>query len=181
MLSSIPNLITIMRLLLVIPISVLIYQGNDLYALVLFIFAGLSDALDGYLARKYSWTSEFGQFADPLADKFLIIATLLALGFSERIPLWFIYAMLSRDAIISIGAILYLLLFESSSALANKWGKHYTGWTIALFIIVLMRASFEVIPVQLEWLAMTGVSIFIILSLGVYTLNEGKEILKKII
>ena len=78
MLSAIPNLITGLRFILVIPISVYIYQGNDLFALVLFIIAGLSDGLDGYLARRYDWSSEFGKFADPLADKCLIIATLIA-------------------------------------------------------------------------------------------------------
>ena len=78
MLSIIPNLITGMRFVLVIPISIFIYQGNDMTALLLFVLAGLSDGLDGFLARKYNWTSDFGQFADPLADKCLILATLLA-------------------------------------------------------------------------------------------------------
>ena len=106
--SSIPNLITGLRFVLVIPISIYIYQGNALLALILFIVAGLSDGLDGYLARKYNWFSEFGQFADPLADKCLILATLLAFAFSEKLPLWFVYMMLSRDGIILIGAMLHL-------------------------------------------------------------------------
>ena len=144
--SSIPNLITGLRFVLVIPISIYIYQGNDLLALILFIVAGLSDGLDGYLARKYNWFSEFGQFADPLADKCLILATLLAFAFSEKLPLWFVYMMLSRDGIILIGAMLHLLLFENRQALPNRWGKHYTGWTIALFIIVLIQSSFSILP-----------------------------------
>ena len=108
MLSAIPNLITGMRFILVIPISIYIYQGNELWALILFIIAGLSDGLDGYLARKYNWSSEFGKFADPLADKCLIIATLLAFAFSGKLPIWFVYLMLSRDGIILIGAIMHL-------------------------------------------------------------------------
>ena len=144
--SSIPNLITGLRFVLVIPISIYIYQGNDLLALILFIVAGLSDGLDGYLARKYNWFSEFGQFADPLVDKCLILATLLAFAFSEKLPLWFVYMMLSRDGIILIGAMLHLLLFENRQALPNRWGKHYTGWTIALFIIVLIQSSFSILP-----------------------------------
>ncbi len=181
MLSVIPNLITALRFILVIPISVSIYQGNYILALVLFIFAGLSDGLDGYLARRFNWTSEFGQFADPLADKCLILATLLALAFSERLPLWFVYTMLTRDGLILIGSTLYLLLFDSKQALPNRWGKHYTGLTIALFIIVLIGSSFDAFPQFIEWIAMTGVLIFIALSLGSYFNKEGRAIFKQII
>ena len=180
MLSAIPNIITSIRFLLVIPISVYIYQGNDLLALTLFIVAGLSDGLDGYLARKYNWISKFGQFLDPLADKFLIVGTLLALAFTSKLPLWFVYTMISRDGIVLVGSTLYLLLFESTAALPNRWGKHYTGWTIALFIIVLLRASFEVFPVYLEYIAMAGVLFYIILSVVSYLRKEGKEVFKQI-
>ena len=181
MLSVIPNLITGLRFILVIPISISIYQGNYFMALVLFIVAGLSDGLDGYLARRFNWTSEFGQFADPLADKCLILATLLALAFSERLPLWFVYTMLTRDGVILIGSMLYLLLFDNNQALPNRWGKHYTGWTIALFIIVLIGSSFELLPRFIEWIAMLGVLIFIVLSLASYLNKEGRAILKQII
>ena len=179
--SSIPNLITGLRFVLVIPISIYIYQGNDLLALILFIVAGLSDGLDGYLARKYNWFSEFGQFADPLADKCLILATLLAFAFSEKLPLWFVYMMLSRDGIILIGAMLHLLLFENRQALPNRWGKHYTGWTIALFIIVLIQSSFSILPFYIEWIAMIGVVFYTFLSLSTYLMNEGKNIFKEIL
>ena len=181
MLSVIPNLITALRFILVIPISVSIYQGNYILGLVLFIVAGLSDGLDGYLARRFNWTSEFGQFADPLADKCLILATLLALAFSERLPLWFVYTMLTRDGVILIGSMLYLLLFDNNQAIPNRWGKHYTGWTIALFIIVLIGSSFELLPRFIEWIAMLGVLIFIVLSLASYLNKEGRAILKQII
>ena len=73
----IPNLITTTRLLLSIPISISIYQGSEGIALILFIVAGLSDGLDGFLARKFSWESKFGRLLDPLADKCLILSTLL--------------------------------------------------------------------------------------------------------
>ena len=179
MLSAIPNLITGLRFVLVVPISICIYQGNDLLALILFVIAGLSDGLDGYLARKYNWFTEFGQFADPLADKCLVIATLLAFAFSQKLPLWFVYLILSRDGIILIGAMLHLLLFDNKQALPNRWGKHYTGWIIALFIIVLIQSAFQILPFYFEWIAMTGVIIFIALSLYTYLKNEGKLIFKQ--
>ena len=180
MLSAIPNLITGLRFILVIPISVYIYQGNDLFALVLFIIAGLSDGLDGYLARRYDWSSEFGKFADPLADKCLIIATLLAFAFSGKLPIWFVYLMLSRDGIILIGAILHLLLFENRQAPPNRWGKHYTGWTIALFVLILMQSVIG-IPAYLKWIAMTGVIFFIFLSLFIFLNQEDRRLFKKIL
>ena len=179
MLSAIPNLITGLRFVLVVPISICIYQGNDLLALILFVIAGLSDGLDGYLARKYNWFTEFGQFADPLADKCLVIATLLAFAFSQKLPLWFVYLILSRDGIILIGAMLHLLLFDNKQAPPNRWGKHYTGWIIALFIIVLIQSAFQILPFYFEWIAMTGVIIFIALSLFTYLKNEGKLIFKQ--
>ena len=179
MLSAIPNLITGLRFVLVVPISICIYQGNDFLALILFVIAGLSDGLDGYLARKYNWFTEFGQFADPLADKCLVIATLLAFAFSQKLPLWFVYLILSRDGIILIGAMLHLLLFDNKQAPPNRWGKHYTGWIIALFIIVLIQSAFQILPFYFEWIAMTGVIIFIALSLFTYLKNEGKLIFKQ--
>ena len=181
MLSAIPNLITGLRFILVVPISICIYEGEDLLALVLFVIAGLSDALDGYLARKFNWFSKFGQFADPLADKCLIVATLLAFAFSEKLPLWLVYLILSRDGIILIGAMLHLLLFENKQALPNRWGKHYTGWIIALLIIILTESAFGILPYYLSWIAMAGVILFIFLSLFTYLRNEGKSIFKQIL
>ena len=179
MLSAIPNIITSLRFILVVPISIYIYQGNDLLALILFIIAGLSDGLDGYLARKFNWQSAFGQFADPLADKCLIVATLLALAFSDKLPLWFVYVILSRDGIVLIGAMLHLLLFNNKQALSNRWGKHYTGWTIALFIILLVQSAFQILPFYFAWIAMSGVIIFTLLSLFYYFKSEGKLIFKQ--
>ena len=87
----------------------------------------------------------------------------------------------SRDGIILIGAMLHLLLFENRQALPNRWGKHYTGWIIALFIIVLIQSAFQILPYYFEWIAMAGVTFFIFLSLFTYLWNEGKAIFKQIL
>jgi phosphatidylglycerophosphate synthase len=89
--------------------------------------------------------------------------------------------MLSRDGIILIGAIMHLLLFENKQAPPNRWGKHYTGWTIALFIIVLLQSTLPFVPIYLEWIAMAGVIFFIFLSLFNYLNQEGRLIFKKIL
>jgi len=180
MYSAIPNLITSFRFILVFPISFSIFQGNDFIALVLFALAGISDGLDGYIARKYNWTSKFGEFADPLADKCLIVTTLLALAFADRLPIWFVSILLARDGIVVIGVLLYSLLFESYNLLPNRWGKHYTGWTISLFVIILLRGIVPGIPLILEQIAMMGVLVYIFLSLVNYLQIQGKAIFKEI-
>ena len=97
------NLLTISRMALGAFIFILLTR-TEMYwiAFVLFFIASITDYFDGYLARKYDWSTEFGQFADPLADKCLIVATLLALAFSGKLPIWFVYIMLSRDGIILV-------------------------------------------------------------------------------
>ena len=179
--SVIPNVITILRLLLTIPIGISIYLSHELFALCLLVLAGFSDALDGYLARKYNWTSKFGEFADPMADKCLILSTLLALAFSGNLAIWIVSLMLVRDAVIVIGVLLYFSLFESYNLIPNRWGKHYTGWSIALFMIILLREVFLGIPMLIEQIAHIGVILFLVLSLVTYLNRPGREILKQII
>ena len=185
MFYQITNIITSLRLLLAIPIYIFIYQGNEAIALSLFAVAGLSDWLDGFLARKYSWSSSFGEIVDPLADKVLILSTLLALAFSGLLPFWLVSLLLARDAIIVMGAIAYLMLFEGNNSLPNRWGKHYNGWTIALFIIVLLQGLlYEHILLSfiniLYPIAVLGVLFFLIMSLLNYFKDQGSKIYAKL-
>jgi len=180
-LQLVPNLITSLRLLLAIPICIFIYQGNELLALLLFIFAGISDGFDGYLARKYDWESEFGKLLDPLADKCLILSTLLALAYVQLLPIWFVSILLVRDALAVMGSMLYLMLFEGRNSESNRWGKHFTGWTIALFIITLLQESINSYSMLLNLLyevAVVGVLIFTALSVFTYVREQGQEVYK---
>ena len=181
MLQLIPNLITSLRLLLAIPICIFIYQGNELLALLLFIFAGISDGFDGYLARRFTWESEFGKLLDPLADKCLILSTLLALAYVQLLPIWLVSILLVRDALAVMGSMLYLMLFEGRNSESNRWGKHFTGWTIALFIITLLQESISAYSMLLNLLyeiAVVGVLIFTALSVFTYAREQGKEVYK---
>ena len=179
MVQMIPNALTSLRLLLAIPICIFIYQGDELFALLLFIFAGISDGFDGYLARKFSWESEFGKLLDPLADKCLILSTLLALAYVQLLPIWLVSILLVRDALAVMGSMLYLMLFEGRNPESNRWGKHFTGWTIALFIITLLQGSLNsyfMLFSLLYAIAIAGVLIFTALSVFYYFKEQGKEI-----
>jgi cardiolipin synthase len=102
---SIPNLITLARILSVPVMVWAIMTGWMLAAFLLFLTAGLSDAIDGYLAKRFAMTSELGAYLDPLADKALIVSIYVTLGVSGYIPLWLVILVVSRDIMI-VGAVL---------------------------------------------------------------------------
>jgi cardiolipin synthase len=87
---DIPNLITGLRILLVAPFLWLLLEEHYGAALLLFVIAGISDALDGFLAKYYGWTSELGGLLDPIADKLLLMGAILALGWLNELPGWLV-------------------------------------------------------------------------------------------
>jgi cardiolipin synthase (CMP-forming) len=108
---SLPNLITIGRILLV-PLTIwLIVSGEFLLAFVVFIVAGISDAVDGFLARRLKLHTELGQYLDPLADKLLLVSIYVTLGFQRHMPPWLVILVASRDIMI-IGAVILSWLMD---------------------------------------------------------------------
>ena len=101
--SSIPNLLTVFRFFLVYPIVISILEQNYNLTLFFFFLAGISDFLDGYLARKFSWESRFGKVFDPISDKVLVIATLISLSLIDEITIYLTVFLLSRDLFIIVG------------------------------------------------------------------------------
>ncbi len=106
----IPNLISILRILLVAPLTLCLLSKNYTASLGVFLLAGFSDALDGYLARRFNWTSRLGALLDPLGDKLLMMTTYLILGLQTLIPMWLVLAVILRDVIIVSGGLLYRFL-----------------------------------------------------------------------
>ncbi|MDE2089174.1 MAG: CDP-alcohol phosphatidyltransferase family protein, partial [Gammaproteobacteria bacterium] len=104
---DLPNLISVLRMLLVLPVVALLMTEHYREALLLFGLAGLSDALDGFLAKRYGWTSRLGAVLDPLADKILLVSSYIALGWLRLLPLWLVAAVIVRDLVIVIGAAVY--------------------------------------------------------------------------
>ena len=121
---SIPNLITLGRILLVPIVVWAIAQGLMWLAFVLFLAAGVSDAIDGFLAKRFHMTTELGAYLDPLADKALIVSIYVALGVNGYIPRWLVILVVSRDILI-IGGI--MLSWVMGSPLKIKPLLVYTG------------------------------------------------------
>jgi cardiolipin synthase len=102
---NIPNTLTLARIVLVPLVVWLIITHENLAAFVLFLLAGLSDAADGYLAKRYGWRTELGAYLDPIADKALLVSIYVTLGFAGHLPAWLVIAVVSRDILI-VGAVL---------------------------------------------------------------------------
>lgn len=108
---NIPNLISVLRLLLV-PLTVwLIISEAYGAAFLSFMAAGVSDGIDGYLARRFDWRSRLGAYLDPLADKALLVSVFVTLGLLKLIPAWLVILVVSRDALI-VGAVLLSRLMD---------------------------------------------------------------------
>jgi cardiolipin synthase len=101
---NIPNSLTLGRIVLVPLIVWLIIAHEMTWAFVLFLLAGLSDAADGFLAKRYGWNSELGAYLDPIADKALLVSIYVTLGFAGHLPVWLVIAVVSRDILI-VGAV----------------------------------------------------------------------------
>jgi cardiolipin synthase (CMP-forming) len=102
---NLPNIISLIRLILAFPMAYFLWAGYYEIAFTTLIIAALSDVLDGYLARKYNDISEFGKIIDPLADKVFITLSALLLVIKGLIPIWFAVAIIARDLVILSGGL----------------------------------------------------------------------------
>ena len=136
--SQIPNIITVARILLVIPTGWLLWETQYVNALILMSIAGASDALDGWLARRFQWTSQFGAVMDPVADKLLVAALFVVFTIQGHIPLWVAVIVLTRDFVIMVGAGIYRALFERISFEPTFVSKANTALQIIMLLMLLL-------------------------------------------
>lgn len=142
----IPNLITIARLMLVGPVVWLVLQGDYALALLLFLVAGVSDALDGFLAKRYGWTSRLGGILDPMADKLLVLGCFLSLGWAGVLPWWLVGLVLLRDLVIVSGALTYHFLVSPFQAAPTLASKLNTLTQLGLVFLVLLARAQPLLP-----------------------------------
>lgn len=136
--SNIPNIITVIRILLVVPTAWLLYQSKYSDAFILMAIAGASDALDGALARRFNWKSRLGAILDPLADKFLVAAIFIVFTIQGHIPLWVAIIALSRDFIILCGALTYRYLYGPIEVAPTFVSKANTAMQIIMLLLLMV-------------------------------------------
>lgn len=140
---NIPNLITLGRTLLVPVVFWLVLSGRYQTAFFLFVLAGLSDAADGYIAKRFKCETELGAYLDPLADKLLVVSIFIAMGWLGELPSWLVIAVVSRDILIVIAVLLSMVLGNPLRIHPLAISKANTAAQLVLAATVLADTGFE--------------------------------------
>lgn len=174
---NLPNKLTIFRVILIVPFVVILLGGEagwfgnnvlipDVIALAVFVVASLTDLVDGKIARRYNLVTNFGKFMDPLADKLLVSAALIALVDMGRIPAWVVILIISREFIISG----FRLIASNNHVViaASYWGKFKT--TFQMIMVCLMIVN---LGAMFPWMQIvTDIVMWIALALTVISLID---------
>ncbi len=165
---SIPNLITLGRILLVPIVVWAIASGAMWIAFVLFLGAGLSDAVDGYLAKRFNMTTELGAYLDPLADKALIVSIYITLGIYGLIPGWLVILVVSRDIMIVGAVMLSWLVGTPVKVKPLLVSKLNTAAQIVFACVVLGTLGFAYPLPKVSLVLMALVAALTLLSVAAY-------------
>ncbi|MCB1752383.1 MAG: CDP-alcohol phosphatidyltransferase family protein [Gammaproteobacteria bacterium] len=144
--EDIPNLISILRIFLTIPVVWMLLIRRFDVALILFAIAGISDGLDGFLAKHYGWQSRLGGLLDPMADKVLLVSSYVCLAMLGLIPTALMVLVIVRDLIIVTGALIYNFRIEELKANPSLISKFNTFAQIVLVLAVVLDQGFFGLP-----------------------------------
>ena len=165
---SIPNLITLARILLVPVVVWAITSGAMKTAFLLFLAAGVSDAVDGFLAKRFGMQTELGAYLDPLADKAMIVSIYVALGFVNVIPRWLVILVVSRDIMIVSAVMLSWLVGRPVAIKALAISKANTVAQIVLALLALASQAFAFDAEPILTFMMALVTVLTLLSIAFY-------------
>lgn len=168
---NLPNLLTMIRFFLVIVFVYLFAASQTIAALVIFFIAGITDILDGYIARKYNMVTNWGKLLDPLADKFMVVSVLICLYSKHWIPLWVILVLIAKETSMILGSI--FLYKRNVVVSSNIFGK---AATVAFYAAIVMTFFKKwVYPANLVFLYITVVmSLLALVQYAIINLNVKK-------
>ena len=165
---SIPNLISLARILLVPVVVWAIASNQMLIAFLLFAAAGVSDAVDGFLAKRFGMATELGAILDPLADKTMIVSIYVSLGIAQALPRWLVFLVVSRDILIVGGVMLAWLIDKPLTLKPLLVSKLNTVAQIVLALLVLAMLALGFDAGLAVPLLMGIVAALTLLSIGFY-------------
>jgi cardiolipin synthase (CMP-forming) len=165
------NLVTLIRILAIPFFLVAVLYSDYKLAFFLFLFAGFTDSLDGFIARFFHQKTQLGAVMDPIADKLMLSTAYIALaipreGESYIIPIWLTILILSRDILIIMFVVVQFLIFDSSfeKFMPSIWGKITTTFQISYVLAVLFKNSFGL------WIQVVDISMWLVV---IFTLISG--------
>jgi len=141
---TIPNLITVLRIILVPIFVIYMINNNTLASLIIFIIASISDALDGFIARVFHQKSNLGAHLDPLADKILLMTAYITLAILKMIPSWLAVLTISRDVIILLGVLILYLNRYPVKIHPSLLSKATTVIQVATILVVLSHGYLNI-------------------------------------
>lgn len=165
---SIPNIITLGRIMLVPIIVWAIVSSQMEVAFAVFLVAGISDAVDGFLAKRFNMASELGALLDPLADKALLVSIYLSLGIWGDIPRWIVILVVSRDIMIVTAVIVSWLFDKPVEMKPSKVSKLNTAAQVAYAALVLAALAFGFQAAPYDMILMGLVTVFTLSSVSLY-------------
>ena len=183
--SMLPNALSVIRIILTVPVVIALLKGQYVLTLLLFLLAGISDALDGWIAKQFSFQTRLGSILDPMADKILLTCTFITLYWVGILPLWLLMLIFVRDVIIVAGALGYFLgEITSDSELLQPTliSKFNTVLQIALVLFLLLIQIYVELSIFLEMVFIivatsTGLSVadYMWLWIKKFILQESKK------
>jgi len=141
---TIPNIISFIRLIIAPIVLWLLIQKNYSLALILFIIAGVSDLIDGYIARKWNQRSTLGAYLDPLADKLLVV---LCVGYFVVIgdaPWWWLAIIFLRDTLLAVGVLLLKNLHAPVEIFPTQFGKWATAFNMVAIVVLFLNHLYTI-------------------------------------
>ena len=168
-LKNVPNILSVIRILLVPVFVILLLTGHNVAATVVFLAAGITDVLDGYIARKYNCISTLGKVLDPLADKLIQASAFICLWVMNYIPWWMPVIYLIKEILTVIGASI-VLTKKKSVVMSNVFGKIATVLVFCAIAAILLFKE-KISPLVITVICIAVASYFVI-SLGAYFIQE---------
>jgi cardiolipin synthase len=147
-LRQLPNLITLMRIGLIVPIEVALLRGQLLVTMLLIGVAAVSDGADGFLAKRFGWQTTLGAVLDPAADKLLLATVFVTLAIQGGVPIWLVALAVGRDVILVLGALAYRYRYGPLNIRPSIVSKINTLCQVGFILSVVGRQEFDVLP---EW------------------------------
>lgn len=173
--NQLPNVITSLRLLLLVPLAFYLTMQDYRLSLLIFFIAGVSDALDGFLAKRYNWVSRFGSILDPIADKALLVLTMALLTVNQKISLLLFVLVAVRDIYIVLGAYIYYKKIGPFNMQPSLISKLNTFVQILLVAAILVSLGYRALP-ELAIQVFTYAVYFTVIASSIhYTLVWGRK------